>query len=504
MGGANRMFSLVLFHVFLQINVLTQSAPTESLVNQVPGFDGKLPSKHYAGYVTVDEDHGRNLYYYFVESESEPNKDPVVLWLNGGPGCSSLDGFVYEHGPFNFEKPTSKGALAKLTLNHYSWSKVSNIIYLDSPAGVGFSYSKNESDYITGDLRTANDAHAFLLKWFELYPEFQRNPLFLAGESYAGIYIPTLAQAIVRGIDACVKPILNFKGYLIGNGVTDKKFDGNALIPFTHRMGLISDEIFQESKKVCQGNYYDPQTKDCNAQVTKVNKIIAALNIYDILEPCYHSNGTSSSSSSNSRLPQSFKELGVTDRPLPVRKRMFGRAWPYRAIVNDGIVPTWPQLNELIKNDSDIAVDVPCTDDEVATEWLNNDEVRKAIHTVKKSVISEWFLCTAQLTYSFNAGSMIKYHKELTSRGYRALIYSGDHDMCVPYTGSQAWTSSLGYKIVDEWRPWFSDGQVAGFTQGYEKNHTFLTIKGAGHTVPEYKPKESLYFYKRFLYGKPI
>ncbi|MED6157902.1 Serine carboxypeptidase-like 20 [Stylosanthes scabra] len=423
-----------------------------------------------------------------------------------------MDGFVYEHGPFNFEKPTIKGALPKLTLNQYSWSKVSNIIYLDSPAGAGFSYSKNLSDYVTGDLRTANDTHAFLLKWFEQYPEFQQNQFFIAGESYAGIYIPTLADAIVRGIDACViagndacgKPLINFKGYMIGNGVTDKIFDGNALIPFTHGMGLISDEIFQESEKVCQGNYYDPQTNDCKDQVAKVNKIIAGLNIYDILEPCYHSNGTSSSSSNNSRLPQSFKELGVTDRPLPVRKRMFGRAWPYRAIVNDGLVPTWPQLNKLMQKDSDIAVDVPCTDVEVATEWLNNDEVRKALHTAEKSVVSKWEICTDQITYYHPTGSMIKYHKKLTSQGYRALIFSGDHDMCVPYTGSQAWTSSLGYKIVDEWRPWLVDGQVAGFTQGYEKNLTFLTIKGAGHTVPEYKPKESLYFYKSFLDGKPV
>ncbi|XP_019432600.1 PREDICTED: serine carboxypeptidase-like 21 [Lupinus angustifolius] len=94
---------------------------------------------------------------------------------------------------------------------------------------------------------------------------------------------------------------------------------------------------------------------------------------------------------------------------------------------------------------------------------------------------------------------MIKYHRNLTSKGYRALIFSGDHDMCVPYTGSQAWTRAMGYNIVDEWRPWFVDDQVAGFTIGYDKNLTFLTIKGAGHTVPEYKPKESLYFYQHFL-----
>ena len=78
--------------------MLTHSAPKGSLITNVPGFNGSLPSKHYGGYVTIDESHGKNLYYYFVQSEGDSSKDPIVLWLNGGPGCSSFDGFVYEHG----------------------------------------------------------------------------------------------------------------------------------------------------------------------------------------------------------------------------------------------------------------------------------------------------------------------------------------------------------------------------------------------------------------------
>ncbi|PNX89921.1 serine carboxypeptidase 20-like protein, partial [Trifolium pratense] len=101
-------------------------------------------------------------------------------------------------------------------------------------------------------------------------------------------------------------------------------------------------------------------------------------------------------------------------------------------------------------------------DDEVANVWLNNHKVRKAIHTVKKNVIPRWNLCTGQLRYIHDLGSMIPYHKKLTSKGYRALIYSGDHDMCVPFTGTEAWTRSIGYKIVDEWRSWSVNDQVAG------------------------------------------
>lgn len=487
---------LVLLHIFLCF-VPTQSAPESATVTQIPGFNGTLPSKHYAGYVTVDESHERNLFYYFVVSEGKPAEDPVVLWLNGGPGCSSFDGFIYEHGPFNFEAAKTRGGLPSLHLNPYSWSKVSSVIYLDSPAGVGFSYSKNKTDYITGDKKTASDTHSFLLKWFELYPEFLANPFFIAGESYAGVYVPTLASEVVKGIEAGVTPKLNLKGYMVGNGVTDEEFDGNALVPFVHGMGLISDDLFEEISKECNGNFYNPTSDNCSLKLLKVDEDIDEINIYNILEPCYHGTEAEKITESYIRLPSSFRKLGETERPFPVRKRMFGRAWPLRAPVRDGIVPTWPQLMN-----SESAP--PCTDDEIANSWLNNEEVRKAIHTAQKSVVSSWDLCTDRISFDHDAGSMISYHKNLTSKGYRALIFSGDHDMCVPFTGSQAWTRSIGYKIVDEWRPWSSNGQVAGFTQGYDNNLTFLTIKGAGHTVPEYKPREALDFYKRFLDGSSI
>lgn len=490
------MYKILACYTLLSFSVLTHSAPETALIAQIPGFSGNLPSKHYSGYVTVDESHGRNLFYYFVESEGNPSKDPVVLWLNGGPGCSSFDGFIYEHGPFNFEAPTTKGSLPKLHVNPYSWTKVSSIIYLDSPAGVGLSYSENKTDYVTGDLKTASDTHTFLLKWFELYPEFLANPFFIAGESYAGIYVPTLAYEVMKGIDAGEKPVLNFKGYLVGNGVTDEEIDGNALVPFVHGMGLISDDLYEEVQNLCQGNFYNPLSEACDSKLSEVEKDIAGLNMYDILEPCYHGNETWEIAAANIRLPSSFRQLGETDRPLPVRIRMFGRAWPLRAPVRDGIVPSWPQL---LNSNS-----VPCTDDRVATLWLNDAAVRTAIHAEPESIAGSWELCTDRILFEHDAGSMIKYHKNLTLRGYRALIFSGDHDMCVPFTGSEAWTRSVGYKIVDKWRPWTSNGQVAGYTQGYENNLTFLTIKGAGHTVPEYKPQEALDFYSRFLAGKPL
>ncbi|XP_057840649.2 serine carboxypeptidase 1 isoform X2 [Cryptomeria japonica] len=470
------------------------AAPQNAQITSVPGYDGSFPSKHYGGYITLDEAHGKYLYYYFVTSQGNPAKDPVVLWLNGGPGCSSFDGYVYEHGPFNFEAVNGSGSLPKLHLNPYSWSKVSSVIYLDSPSGVGFSYSTTVNDYNTGDFQTARDTHAFLLKWFEEYPEFLSNPLFIAGESFAGIYVPTLASEVSKGITAGVKPILNFQGYMVGNGVTDPTFDGNALVPFVHGMGLIPNSLFEETQDACKGNYRYSTSASCSTKLNEIDELVYRLNEYDILEPCYHETEVQDIVVSQHNLPESYKQLGETKKPHPVRRRIFGRAWPLKAPVADGIVPTWPQLSE----------SVPCIDDRVAKVWLNDESVRNAIHAGTKATCGEWDLCTGRINYNHDAGSMISYHANLTSKGYRALIYSGDHDMCVPFTGSEAWTRSLGYAITDKWHPWFVNGQVAGYTQGYANNLTFATIKGSGHTVPEYKPAEALAFYTRWLAGEPL
>ncbi|KFK39840.1 hypothetical protein AALP_AA3G294800, partial [Arabis alpina] len=453
------------------------SAPQSALITKLPGFNNNFPSKHYAGYVAIDKEGSKNLWYYFVESERNASEDPVVLWLNGGPGCSSMDGFIYEHGPFNFE--LTKTNIPRLHLNRYSWSKVSNIIYLDSPVGVGYSYSKDKSDYTTNDTKTASDSHTFLIEWFKMFPEFQSNPFFISGESYAGIYVPSLASEIVKGnkninknnktSTNVTKPIINLKGYLVGNGVTDPMFDCHALIPFAHGMALISNELFEETTSACKGKYYDvPNASDeCFNKIQKVADVVSLLNVYNILEPCNHK--TSIPAFNIGSLPPSFLKLGKTEKPLPVRKRMFGRAWPLDVAVRPCIVPSWSQL---LADSNGF-----CIDDRIATTWLNDPAVRKAVHAKEESEIGRWVMYTKQIIYDHNIGSMIEFHRNLTLSGYRALIYSGDHDMCVPYTGSEAWTKSMGYNVVDEWRPWISNGMVGGFTQGYANNLTFLTIK---------------------------
>lgn len=114
----------------------------------------------------------------FVESQKNPASDPVGLWTNGGPGCSGLIGFLTEQGPFRPTKDLS------LKINDNAWNKVSNMLFVESPAGVGFSYSDDNADLKTGDNQTAIDNYNLLQAFFTRFPEYRSNALYISSESY--------------------------------------------------------------------------------------------------------------------------------------------------------------------------------------------------------------------------------------------------------------------------------------------------------------------------------
>jgi hypothetical protein len=103
------------------------------LVESLPGLKQTFPSAHYAGTLDVDK-HNHRLFYWLFEKPANPNDAPLVIWLNGGPGCSSLEGLFAENGPFKVQKDLS------LELNPFSWHQVANVLYLDQPIGAYFRW----------------------------------------------------------------------------------------------------------------------------------------------------------------------------------------------------------------------------------------------------------------------------------------------------------------------------------------------------------------------------
>eukprot|EP01094_Clydonella_sp_ATCC50884_P001464 TRINITY_DN11090_c0_g1_i2.p1 TRINITY_DN11090_c0_g1~~TRINITY_DN11090_c0_g1_i2.p1 ORF type:complete len:471 (+),score=135.73 TRINITY_DN11090_c0_g1_i2:39-1415(+) len=424
----------------------------------MPNFDAPVPFDQYAGYITVDQSAGRALYYWFVESQRSPSSDPVVLWLNGGPGCSSLDGFFYEHGPFHFDReldPNDPEA-EQLHMNPFSWNNVSNVIYLEAPAGVGFSYSNTSSDYRANDNTTAADNYQFLVNWFAAYPEYAQNDFYIAGESYGGIYVPTLAYLVHEKNQDPSNPKLNLKGVLVGNGVTDEEYDATSFPVFAYNHGLYSDTIHKELEK--EGCLTDTvalrSAPSCGLLLAQMYVQIGNVNIYDIYHSCY----------------QGANE-GDAYSPLQVASEVVG-------------------------------AEVPCINSVAATNYLNNDTIRAAIHALPISQIGRWAICSDKLLYKKLYQTVLPAYETLT-KNYRVLFYTGDVDGSVPYVGSMEWLKKLesGGTPKKDWVSWLVNRQVAGYATVYDAPYpiTFTTVKGSGHMVPQFKPAQAFFMFSKFL-----
>lgn len=255
-------------------------------MKSIPNFDSKLACwRHFAGYLPVAGD-SKHLYYWYHEATESPETKPLVLWLNGGPGCSSLGGMFTELGPFVLDKDL------KITLNPYSWNKVANVLFLEQPAGVGFSYPIEK---FTNDSITAADTYEALVVFLQRHTELQGRAFYVAGESYGGHYVPNTAKAIQDGnakLPSGSSDRINLIGIAVGNGYTDWKLDFNANVENGRFHALTSEEDFLAAKNACQEDYArcfwpreDVECPDaCNKAVQKAteNAMDNSIDIYDI------------------------------------------------------------------------------------------------------------------------------------------------------------------------------------------------------------------------------
>ncbi|PNX84804.1 serine carboxypeptidase 31-like protein, partial [Trifolium pratense] len=183
-----------------------------------------------------------------------------------GPGCSSVGyGATQEIGPFLVDNNNDGQGLK---FNNFSWNKEANMLFLESPVGVGFSYSNTTSDYEQlGDDLTANDAYNFLHNWFLKFPSYRTKTFYIAGESYAGKYVPELAELIHdRNKDPSL--YIDLKGILLGNPETSDAEDWMGLVDYAWSHAVISDETHKTIKKSCDFNSSDPwKNEDCDQAV---------------------------------------------------------------------------------------------------------------------------------------------------------------------------------------------------------------------------------------------
>lgn len=411
----------------------------------------------FSGYVTVNETHGRSLFYWLIESSSNSATRPLVLWLNGGPGCSSIAyGAAEEIGPFRINKTGSH-----LYLNKYSWNREANILFLESPAGVGFSYTNSSSDLKdSGDKRTAQDALIFLTRWFARFPQYKYRDFYIAGESYAGHYVPQLAKKVYDYNKASSKHFINLKGFIVGNAVTDNQYDSIGTIFYWWSHSIISDRTYRSILSLCNFTR-TMNTPACDRAINyALNHEFGNIDQYSIYTPsCKAASATGST------------------RALRLKNTLFHR----RAYGYD-----------------------PCTEN-YAEIYYNRDDVQKAMHANTTGIPYRWTACSDKLLKNWKDSefSILPIYKELIAAGLRIWVFSGDTDSVVPVTATRFSLSHLNLHVKRRWYPWYSGDEVGGWTEVYH-GLTFATVRGAGHEVPLFQPKRGFLLFQTFLAGKNL
>ena len=449
------------------------AAPAADEVKSLPGWDKPLPSKHYSGYLNVDVAHHRVLHYYYVEAQTaNPQDAPVVMWTNGGPGCSSMDGLFYEHGPLLVNEDGKT-----LSENPHAWSTVANMLYLEGPAGVGFSYSNVTADYKTGDNKTAYDNFRALQVFFDEFPELRKNEFYIAGESYGGVYVPTLAYAIYNHPE---RVRFNMTGFLVGNGVfgeceAEKDLPtGDPHTEFLHGHGMMSQKRYVSTVAACK----DQQSKKCQDAMAEADAFSDATNPYDAYRVCYHNKQAKGAKVGRVSMANKAGLRAMRELPRPAHPSVGGEV-------------------------------VPCIDSTALTKYANRPDVRRALHV--ESCPNAWAICSSIIDYADDhvyASGMVPLYKVMSPH-YRIAVYNGDVDPGCSYVMNEACVTSVKVPVLNDWRTWFYEDaafgkQVGGWTTEYENDLHFVTIHGAGHMSPQWRPAQATHMFRQFLARKPF
>ncbi|KAL2421463.1 Carboxypeptidase Y-like protein A [Exophiala dermatitidis] len=400
--------------------------------------------KQYSGYLD-DNENDKHLFYWFFESRNDPKNDPVVLWLNGGPGCSSLTGLFLELGPARINEKL------ELVPNPYSWNDNASVIFLDQPVNVGYSYS---SSSVSNTVAAGKDVYALLTLFFEQFPEYAKQDFHIAGESYAGHYIPVFATEILSH----KKNNINLKSVLIGNGLTDGYTQYAYYRPMACGDGGWPAVLDEQS---CQA--MDNALPRCQS----------------LIKSCYDSESVWSC------VPAS---IYCNNALLAPYQRTGQNVYDVRGKCKDSSNLCYPELGWISK-------------------WLNQKSVMKALGVEVDSYDS----CNFDINrnFLFQGDWMQPFHRLVPGliEKLPVLIYAGDADFICNWLGNKAWTEALEYPdhkkfAAADMKDLRMDGSKNGRKIGEVKSHgnfTYMRIHAGGHMVPLDQPEASLEFFNRWL-----
>mmetsp|Transcript_26045 Transcript_26045/g.73861 ORF Transcript_26045/g.73861 Transcript_26045/m.73861 type:complete len:470 (-) Transcript_26045:519-1928(-) len=399
-----------------------------------------------AGYLRLEEQN-KHYFFWFFESRSDPKNDPVTLWMTGGPGCSSGIALFHENGPCS---PTKDGKSS--TKNPHSWNEHSSLIFIDQPAGTGFSYGDTDTD----EDGVSADMYIFVTEFMTQFKQYSKQKFFIFGESYGGHYVPSTSHRIWLNNKnpAPGVPKINLAGVGVGNGLTDPevqyKYYAQMAYNSTFAPQRVSRETYEQMLAATPKCIKD--VSHCNTPGYPLLKCLIAL------QYC------------NMHLLMPYQSTGYN---------------VYDMRHKCGSSPL-------------------CYDFSDVDKYLNSERIQKYLGVSKK-----WESCNMHVNQKMAGDWMRNYQDQvppMLEDGIPVLIYAGDQDYVCNWLGNKAWTLALdwsgssGFNDAGD-KTWVVDGKDAGAIRSFN-GFTFLRVAQAGHMVPLDQPENAQVMFESFINGK--
>ncbi|CAG8523259.1 5693_t:CDS:10 [Dentiscutata heterogama] len=410
--------------------------------------------KQYSGYIQTSD--GSNMFFWFFESRNNPTSSPLTLFLNGGPGCSSMIGLFQEIGPC-----TSLPNGTNTTINPYSWNNVSNLLFVDQPNGAGFSYGSN---YTTSSQQAASNIYEFLKSWVSYFPEYAGLPFHVFGESYAGHYttmilsntndvsLLNLQTSLLSLNIGSSGSLMNLKTIGIGDGWIDPMIQYASLIDYSQQNSLHSSDVL-------------------------ANMSTAYPTCKSLLSTCYNTSTNKDCSSADD--------------------------YCYDHVFT-------PFASNLNCNIDDIRASWDSSPPEDYINYLSRPDVMSAIgakiqYTECSDDAYMAFTETADLQVARTTMNQII---QILNYGIPTLLYFGDSDANCNWIGGLNISKSLNWKYKTNFnsatlRNFIVNNKPVGQVQS-SNCLTFLKMNQAGHEVPFYQPQNSLQMFTRWINNRPM
>lgn len=433
----------------LSAAILVLCWPAAALGDGVGFCPGDAPQ--HTGYLAASPD--AEYFYYLATSRSAtPRADPLVLWLTGGPGCSSVLALLFENGPCRVEGRTPEGEWL-MGRNHWSWTEVANVLYVDQPVGVGYSNPGN--DLIGTELQVGERMFTFLQNFYAKFPHFLEVPLFVTGESYGGHYVPVVAAHVLRGQGQGVGVIA---GIGVGNGLVDStiQFASKPIMAYTGGGGSLQQGVIDLETYLAM----ERDLPACEAEIRMCQEAPNPQQCVTSMMTCM--------------LSEVVPVVSTGVNPYDLRKKCATTRKP-----------------------SDPASSL-CYDTEKEMAFLNDPDIKQKIGVPQWR---QWEPCnmTPTIPFILSGDELFDFREaviELLRGDVHVVIYAGDCDFMVDWIGSRAWVQQLSWPHREAWAQAPQDtvvieNRTAALRQSAH-GLTFVQVRDAGHLVPRDQPQLAL------------